>query len=158
MSSLQKTWSKAGALPPFFYRFQEDETDFYGKPQLIQNIIYEISRLLNTRSSVSLEEYKTLDPDNLDHGVPGLYGLPDFSFFDGSNKISWPQISHFIETSLRLFEPRLKEAKVHLKEFLSDTQDLEMSISGTIRVGNIVEFISFPVSIQGLPAHQILSR
>lgn len=125
-------------IPLFDRLYDKSPPSFYTPPleegltetQLLESLIHEIEWLLNTRSSVTLEDYEYLQPETLTYGIPILFGLPDFSFFQGEDKLTWQQGERYIHTALRLFEPRLLQPVVEITSFHAGQQALEVLITG----------------------------
>ncbi len=156
---MKHTWTTKGAKAPLFDRLRESTTWTHEKidvpieldrDQVFDSVIHEISLLLNTRSSVTAEDYVTLKTDTRDSGWMQLYGLPDFSFFDAENKVSWAKGNKLIENAIRLFEPRLRNPCARIKEFNRQSQDLVVQLSGDLVLSNQIEHVDFPMHLTQL--------
>lgn len=53
--------------------------------EVIDSIISEISKVLNTRLTAKFEDYEELKDDPLNYGIPSLYGLTDSNTFDATS-------------------------------------------------------------------------
>lgn len=155
----RSTWATKGALAPLFDRLKDttawthEEIDIpveFNRDQVLASVMQEISLLLNTRAAVSLKDYEYLKTDTRDSGWTQLYGLPDFSFFDGENKIAWTQGNKIIENAIRLFEPRLRNPRARIKEFSQQSQDLSVQISGDLVLSDQIEHVDFPMHLANI--------
>ena len=153
-------WSTPGSIPPFFDRFEGASfmaenhlttLDFYTREQTIASIERNVSAILNTRATLTLKDYALLKPGTLTYGYPELFGLCDFSFFSPENSTSWAKSSVYMENALRLFEPRLRNAKAVIQAFHQETQSLSVSIMADAKINNIVERLIFPTAIYNIP-------
>lgn len=154
-----RTWTTKGARAPLFDRLKNtttwthEEVDTpieFTRDQVMASVIQEISSLLNTRAAISLKDYEFLDVDTRDSGWIQLYGLPDFSFFDGENKISWAKGNKIIENAIRLFEPRLRNPRALIKEFNQQSQELSVQISGDLVLSDQIEHVDFPMHLANI--------
>jgi type VI secretion system protein ImpF len=144
--SFVKTIHEGGVLAPFFDRCQQSESPkVLNEEALIASIEENIQMLLNTRMALNKKNYLAMNPAGLTYGVPQLYGLPDFSWFDGARRDTWPQQATLIEQAIRLFEPRLQNPQVALKEFQEDKQKLWVHIRGTYHMDGVHKTLEFPL-------------
>lgn len=154
---MKKQWSFDGALAPLFDRLTDENPKVHAenkvfvtlnKQELLDSIRQEVENLLNTRCSLSLQEYKALKPDHRVYGIPELFGLSDFSAIDGENKTTWYKSAQLIENAIRIFEPRLIDVSVRIRNFDTNTQLLYVDIAGKYKIGKCIEHITFPISMQ----------
>lgn len=147
---------ESGAPVPLFERLidQSPETPeeapskrFYNQLELIQSIEREVFRILNTRSTAKYDEFNDLIALRENIGLVQLYGLADFSQFDGTNGGHRPRIARLCEISIGVFEPRLKNIKVTILEFDKQAQALIASVSATISIPNFQQEVTFPMTI-----------
>jgi type VI secretion system protein ImpF len=158
-----KKWSKEGAVAPLFdrlcdYNLGEDEYPPFqtlSVSELRLSVMQEISNLLNTRCPLSFEDYNQLDPNSLIYGIPDLFGFSDFSFFDGENKLQWSRVSEMMATAISIFEPRLQNVNVTIRNFNRQTQSLDTEITGTMVSGTVRESLMFPIIINNVPINQV---
>ena len=81
------------------------------------------------------------------HGIPGFYGIPDFSAHDGVSQAQWPKIEKICQQAIEIYEPRLKNVKVKIHDFVQNEQCLVLSISGRLTLKNYQEEVIFPLRI-----------
>lgn len=147
---------ESGAPIPLFDRLtdlapdQETEVPckrYYNKFELIQSIEREVFRILNTRSTAKYTEFDDLSalPENM--GFVQLFGLADFSQYDGTNSGHHLRISRLCEIAISTFEPRLKKVKVMILDFNKQEQTLTASISALIDIPEYQQEITFPMTI-----------
>lgn len=147
---------ESGAPIPLFERLIDMSPDepeevpskrFYNQFELIQSIEREVFRILNTRSTAKYDEFDDLIASRENIGLVQLYGLADFSQFDGTNSGHRPRIARLCEISISVFEPRLKNVKVTILDFDKQAQALIASISATISISKFQQEITFPMTI-----------
>lgn len=145
---------KASFLPPLFDRLTQDDVGLLDEDGLKASIQKEISLMFNTRVSTYKQpqgEFELLEGPSktTDHlySFPELLGLADFSFFDVANSQEWRLMERHMESSLRAFEPRLKNPRVKIGGFEPKKQELSLMISGEIIFGKSMESISFPLDV-----------
>lgn len=147
---------ESGAPIPLFDRLidqspdEEGETPikrFYNQFELIQSIEREVFRILNTRSTAKYEEFDDLIPNKQNRGLVQLYGLADFSQFDGTNSGHRPRIARLCEISIGIFEPRLGNVKVSILNFDKQAQALVASVTAQIILADFQQEITFPMTI-----------
>ncbi|MEI8320568.1 MAG: type VI secretion system baseplate subunit TssE [Alphaproteobacteria bacterium] len=154
---MARSWAAIGSSAPLFDRLIDNHPEVtaeaspfmnYDKAETIESIMREAEALLNTRCKMPLKEYLALDPANLDYGVPDLYGFPDQSYGDASNSDGAGKLARMMANSLKLFEPRLADVSVEIRRYDEETQNLYLHIEANLKVDEVLEPISFPVSIQ----------
>ena len=149
-------WKKEGSFVPLFVKLQDLNADqkeedpplrLLSKEELHASVRTEISNLLNTRATLPAHVFDTLIQDDQFAGYPGLYGLPDFSYFDVTNQATWTHYAFLIKTAIIRYEPRLKNVSVVLEKFTSTSQTLQATITGDLLINEMVEPLSFTVSL-----------
>ena len=148
----------SGVLMPLFDRLTtplspgeeagENSKKFYTKSETIASIEREISRLLNTRTGLKSKALETLAKEKNSHGLPGFYGIPDFSSHDGSSQAQWPDLQKICRQAIERNEPRLKNVKVKIHEYDKTQHFLILSISGRLTLKSIQEEVTFPIRLQ----------
>lgn len=106
----------------------------------------ELERLLNTRSPTPPEELEEKEWTVLD------WGLADYSGWYTRSAPSQQRLARLIERTIRAFEPRLVDPDVTVE--LTDPNDrtLQVWIEGSIKVGTLLEPVSFPLALEGGPS------
>lgn len=145
---IQPKWFQPGSYNLLFNRLVNNQDGenipvILSKDQLKVSIIEEISLLLNTRCSLTWEDYAQQMTSILKWGMPNLYGIPDFSGFDPGDSSAWIMIQEAIQNTIRIFEPRLKNPKVVIKKFEESKQNITAQIQGIMAFENMVEPIEF---------------
>ncbi len=112
---------------------------------LRQSVQKEVSRLLNTRSPISAEEMEEKE------GAWTIleWGLPDYTGWYTRSPPQQQRLARLIESTLRAFEPRLKDPAVSVVREEEDNRSLTVRISGSVKLGSISEPVSFPLALQG---------
>jgi type VI secretion system protein ImpF len=108
-----------------------------------ESVQRELSRLLNTRSPTPPEELEGREWTVLD------WGLPDYSGWYTRSAPSRDRLARLIERTIRAFEPRMKEPRVFVEAQEGNERGLAVHIEGTIRVGTLLEPVSFPLVLEG---------
>lgn len=147
---------ESGAPIPLFERLIDQEPDqdsevpckrYYNQHELIQSIEREVFRILNTRSTAKHSEFEDLMALRDNIGLVHLFGLADFSQFDGNNGGHRPRIARLCEIAISIFEPRLNNVKVTILEFDKQSQTLIASISALVAIPEFQQEITFPMTI-----------
>lgn len=145
-----------GAPIPLFDRLIDEDPEedsevppkrFYNRFELIQSIQREIERILSTRTSTKREQYQDLADDPLNYGLPEMFGLGDFSQFDGANSGDWDYINQLCQRAIEIFEPRVKNVEVNVQSFDRSRQALSITVQATIALKNYQGEVSFPMVI-----------
>lgn len=146
----------SGATTPFFDRLidhhPESEWDdnyesFLDYKSLIASIMREVSFILNTRRGARQAFYNEVEDDSVYFGLPALFGFNDFQSFDALSTTDRRKVTTLCEKSITMFEPRLKEVTVTVGAYNVQTQSLEITVSGLLRLENRLERVQFPVNI-----------
>lgn len=160
----KKTWKASGSASPFFDRFEGmtfmeenhlTSLTFYNREETIDSIVRNVNAIFNTRATLTASDYKKLDAAKLTYGYPDLFGLPDFSFFSPADSSTWSKSSCFMDTALRLFEPRLTHARTTIQSFDASTQTLLVTIQADVMMGSIVERMNFPIAVYNVPYNKV---
>ncbi|KAA0998900.1 type VI secretion system baseplate subunit TssE [Paraburkholderia panacisoli] len=123
---------------PLFERLVEDaDAWLQGEDALRQSVARELSRLLNARSSLSMDAFARSDGTVLD------YGLPDFSDLSLRSAPDREAIVAAVRRAIALFEPRLTDVKVAFTFASGNEQHAVLAIDGTMRVNQSVEHVFF---------------
>lgn len=147
---------KRGSKVPIFGRLVDANPDnqkehpkniFLNRAQVIESIIAEIDRLLNTRLSATAKIYSRYRDQDYGLGLPWMYGIPDFTSFDPADKTKWKALSSIFEKSIAYFEPRLKEVKVSVDHFDGQNQSLYVSIQGKVVMKDFQQPVAFGIAV-----------
>lgn len=150
---------KLGSKKSIFDRFVDDDPDqltehpkknLLSKSQVIDSIVSEVDRLLNTRLSATAKIYTQYKDIEYGMGLPWMYGVPDFTSIDASDKTGWPKLAKLFANAISYFEPRLKMVKVSIDNFAGSTQSLQITVRGQVSIQKNQQPVFFGVQIRDL--------
>lgn len=157
--TLEQSAAQTGALAPLFDRLTDLEPHLTSEPSSYQildslalrdSVQRELEMILNTRPTV-------LRPPEDGHGefisdfaLPQFFGLRDFSWFDGSSDLGRRTIGIEIERVVSYYEPRLKNVRAFVNKHPTDPLSLIAEITGDLKIDEILERFTFPITIQNL--------
>jgi type VI secretion system protein ImpF len=145
-----------GARVPLFDRLINDDEQilqgshegrFYDQQGLVASVEREVFRLLNTRTAIKREDYEALSQDEINFALPEMYGLPEFSLYEGADHTNWPHIVRHCQKIIAYYEPRLKNIRVVVKAFDKQRQALIVHITADLAVPEFTEEITFPLNL-----------
>jgi type VI secretion system protein ImpF len=123
---------------PLFERLVEDaDAWLQGEDALRQSVARELSRLLNARSSLTMDAFAASDGTVLE------YGLPDFSDLSLRSAPDRRTIVASVCRAIEMFEPRLQDVKVEFNFPAGDEMPPVLAVNGTLRVDRSVEHVFF---------------
>lgn len=123
---------------PLFERLVESaDAWLQGEDALRQSVARELSRLLNARSNLTMDEFAACDGTVLD------YGLPDFSDLSLRSAPDRRTIVAAVGRAIELFEPRLQDVKVEFTFPAGDEKPPVLAVGATLRVDRSVEHVFF---------------
>lgn len=143
----------SGARAPLFDRLVDHEPDRPSEPRpfrvldrdgVLASVITEVDRLLNTRCAFDRETVASRERTVLE------YGLPDMANFYSENQEDQLSLCAAVRQTIEFYEPRLKDVRVSVMRVDRRNQHLELSVSGQLSVGRLLEPVSFPVDLTGL--------
>lgn len=146
-----------GAPIPLFERLiNEDPLEeseypskrFYSQTELVDSITQEVSRILGTRGTLKKEDLKDIESEILNCGYPPLFGLSDFSHYDGSSFANYPKIAQLCQDTIRRYEPRLKDIKVIIKSFDRHKSSLHGEIYANLSSAIYQGEVTFPMTLK----------
>lgn len=150
---------KKGSKLPFLDRLIDDAPDalrehpkktLLNRVQVLESIVSEVSRLLNTRLSATAKIYSFYRDQDYGLGLPWMYGIPDFTSIDPTDKTQWVRISELFENAINYFEPRLQKVKVSLDHFDGQNQRLYVSIRGQVVMKEFQQPVAFGIEINNI--------
>ena len=106
------------------------------------SIARELARLLNTRTSLAVEELGRRPRSTLD------YGLPDLSRFWPADTDSEAELARLMEATITAFEPRLARPRVAVERVVGRRRALRAVVSGSITLDAMIEPVTFPVLVE----------
>ena len=154
---MARKWTDKGADAPLFDKLRDENPQIkeehpifkkYDRKELLVSVQKEVSNILNTRCKMPYQEYKDLDPADLEYGFPELFGLPDQSYADPKTPEGADKMADLIANAIEIFEPRLANVSIEIQEFHKQDQSLSVGVSGDLVIGDVREPISFPVAVQ----------
>lgn len=129
-----------GAPKLLFDRLIDDENDdnmVLDRGEVIESIIFEASRILNSRTRPLKDIKRDVQKSPFAHTLPGNFGLGDLRGMDPNNKNHWHKIEKRCREALERFEPRLKDIKVKVSHFSKMDQKLHLTVNAFL---NLKEF------------------
>jgi type VI secretion system lysozyme-like protein len=150
---------RAGTKKPLFDRLIDDNSEqlsehpkkmLLNKSQYIESIVNEIDRVLNTRLSATAKIYTKYKDVEYGMGLPWMYGIPDFTSIDASDKTGWPRLAKIFANTISYFEPRLQMVKVTIDQFDGSNQSLHISVRGQISIQKHQQPVFFGLQIRDL--------
>lgn len=146
-----------GAPIPLFERLVNDDLAeeheyppkrFYSQSELIDSIQQEVSRILGTRGTLKKEDLSAIGKEALNCGYPPLFGLSDFSHYDGSSYANYPKIAQLCQEAILRYEPRIANVKVIIKSFDSHRSSLHGEIYATLSSTFFQAEVTFPLALK----------
>jgi type VI secretion system protein ImpF len=110
---------------------------------LRESIARELTRLLNTRSRLTFDEFALSDGSVID------YGVPDFSDRSLHSAPNRDEIAAAIGRAISLFEPRLANVNVAFAFPAAHAQRAVLTISAQMRSGPDVTHVAFELAANG---------
>lgn len=134
----------SGSPMPLFDRLAASgEAQLPGADALRASIARELTRLLNTRSRLTFDEFAESDGTVIDYGVPDF---SDRSLHSGPDRDA---IAASIARAISLFEPRLVNVGVAFAFPAAHAQRAILTISAQMRAGQSVTHVAFELAANG---------
>ncbi len=115
--------------------------------ELRQSVARELDRLLNTRAPVSADVLADRARSTVD------YGIPDLSLFGPRDFDSETKLIEAVRRAVEAYEPRLANPRVRVERNVPTNDALTVHVDGDLRLGAMIEPISFAVSVHGRDQH-----
>jgi type VI secretion system protein ImpF len=142
----------AGVRVPLFDRLVEtaapdDPADgshdrrMFDRAGLKASIGREVARLLNTRTSLSVDDLGRRPRTTID------YGLPDLSRFWPADQDSEQELVRLLERTISAFEPRLRSPRVTIVRIPGQRRALQAVVTGSILLDDMIEPVTFPILV-----------
>lgn len=150
---------KSGSKSPLFDRLADDTPGskrehpkklILNRAQVLESIVSEVGRLLNTRLSATAKIYSLYRDQDYGLGLPWMYGIPDFTSIDPADKTQWARINTLFEKAIAYFEPRLKNVNVSLDHFDGQSQRLYVSVRGQVVMKEFQQPVAFGVEVNNI--------
>lgn len=110
---------------------------------LRQSVARELDRLLNTRAPVAAEILDRRERSTID------YGIPDLSLYAPRDFDSETRLAETVRQAIEIYEPRLARPRVRIERSVQQSGAIIVHVEGDLRLGTMIEPVSFAVSIQG---------
>jgi type VI secretion system lysozyme-like protein len=135
-----------GAFVPLFDRLSTADTNFKTEPlltpeQLQSSIARDLSRLLNTRSSLLVAEYIAQAGTTLD------YGMPDISALSAKSDSDLAVLQTLVTHAIQCFEPRLNHVDVKAFASTKFAGGVVLIISGVVTIGLMLRQLNFELQV-----------
>ncbi|NNB90243.1 type VI secretion system baseplate subunit TssE [Corallococcus exiguus] len=138
---------------PLFDRLIDDEPrrrrahlpKTLSEEQLRESVHRELTRLLNTRSRLTLQQAETLAPDAwtvLD------YGLPDMATLRSASSTDRARLAQVLAHTITAFEPRLGEVRVAVEPHATREDVLRVLVSGLLWMEKRAEPLTFALELR----------
>ena len=122
----------------------------YTRTELYAALRRDLAWLLNTRCGFSIATLTSRQRTVID------YGIPDFGTFYSENEEDWARLQEILEQSIRAYEPRLQEIRVHLERLeYKDYRCIGGTLEATLKIANIHEPLAFQLLIEPKNAWKI---
>lgn len=140
-----------GARPPLLERLTDEyplvpiERQTFkvlNKNELRESVRREITWLLNTRSPIPQFMLEKQTPVTFNYGIPDL-----FSLFHPLTPEKENKLCALLARAISAFEPRIKRTKISFERYDIGNRSLMLRLDGVIMVANIVEQLSFTVTL-----------
>ena len=113
--------------------------------QLRESVHRELTRLLNTRGRLTLQQAETLAPDAwtvLD------YGLPDVATLRSASSTDRARLAQVLSRTITAFEPRLGEVRVAVEPHATREDVLRVLVSGLLWMEKRAEPLTFALELR----------
>lgn len=139
---------------PLFDRLMDDEPRRRHEPiplntlseeALRESVHRELTRLLNTRGRLTLQQAETLAPDAwtvLD------YGLPDMATLRSASSTDRARLAQVLSRTITAFEPRLGEVRVAVEPHATREDVLRVLVSGLLWMEKRAEPLTFALELR----------
>jgi type VI secretion system lysozyme-like protein len=111
------------------------------RDRVVESIKLEVSRLLNTRCSGTMDDLAGQERTVLN------YGLPDFAALSPTSERDRERLARLIADAVRAFEPRLRNPLVRVTSDEREGRVLRVLLEGTLVLDNLIAPVSFPLVI-----------
>jgi type VI secretion system protein ImpF len=108
---------------------------------LRDSVLQQLRELLNTRVPLDIDTLEGRERTTID------YGIPDLSAFPLGNNDAMARLAGHIARTISLYEPRLCVSDVTLEPLVGKRDALVVQVSGSIKVGTIVEPVLFAIAV-----------
>ncbi len=106
---------------------------------LKESLRRDIEWLLNTRR---IREESTDPKAELTHSLYN-YGLPDLTHYSFSSQRDMARVTWLLENTVAIFEPRLRDARVHIEPTEKGTMQIKFRVEGILVMDPAPERVSF---------------
>lgn len=153
---LEEPNESLGAFVPLFERLIDEDLEqaaecpvkkFYSFEELKQSIKRELLNILGTQCKFKEEGYRQLTTNSLNYGLPGMFGVPELTMYDGTNTNHWRIFARYMAKVIGVFEPRLTNITVTLNGVDRAKQFLEVVIFAHISLGIFREEATFSLRL-----------
>ncbi|MBC2713415.1 MAG: type VI secretion system baseplate subunit TssE [Desulfosarcina sp.] len=125
-----------------------------GMREIRASVVRDLEHLLNTRQHIFIPPSEYREINNSVY----VYGLRDFSSENPKNPFALRKIRQEIEQTISKFEPRLKNAKVHVEPATKGERALSFKITGILVVEPLSEPVAFDTYFDVKRAEYVISK
>lgn len=147
-----------GVRVPLFERLADEAPEqqseqpilkFYDYNELMLSIERELYHVLGTQSKAKKEDYLILAKDPLNYGLPEMYGVPEYTYFEATNKENWKPLAKHLGKIIEAYEPRIKNVRVNIQSFQKESQFLLLDVVANLNVPEFQEEATFSLTLKG---------
>lgn len=120
-----------------------EDAALYGKTELMASIERELDALFNTRAPVSAEILEQRTRTTID------YGIPDLSLYSSADADARTALAAQLTRAVTAYEPRLSGPVIKVLENPGRERQVVALVEGTVRLGTLVEHVSFRIGLGG---------
>lgn len=135
-----------GVFVPLFDRLSSADTSIkteqlLSPEQLEYSIARDLSRLLNTRSSLLAADFVAQAGTTLN------YGMPDISALSPKSESDLALLQGLVAHAIQCFEPRLKQVEVQASASAKFAGGVVLIISGVVTIGLMLRQLNFELQL-----------
>lgn len=154
---LQEPKKEAGSRIPLFDRLANLDTEalsespiqkFQDLKELEISIERELLHLLGTQTKFKRDDYMELIKNPMNFALPGMYGVPEFTYFEASNSDNWKMITRLLTKVISYYEPRLKNVSVSAEDFDGQRQQLQLNIIAELNIPEFRQEATFSLALK----------
>ncbi|MBX9977301.1 MAG: type VI secretion system baseplate subunit TssE [Alphaproteobacteria bacterium] len=146
-----------GAFIPLFERLVDFDIDathespvqkFHDFDSMTKSIERELFHILGSFVKFEKKDYIALSKNDDNFGLPGMFGVPEFSMFEGTNTYNWKPLTRYLEKIIERFEPRLSNITVVIQGVDKSKQFLNITITATLCSPHFQEEVTFSMALK----------
>ena len=145
-----------GSAVPLFEKLRDDDPSlqsehpvlkFYDENEIFDSIQRELYHVFGTQASMRKEDYLELSENPIYYGLPEMFGVPEFTCFEATNKDNWKDLALHLVRVIEAYEPRLSKVRVIIQYFDKETQKLHIEVKAMLSQSHVLEEATFFLSV-----------